>query len=204
MTDGDVLTKYAFDLDGTITKVETLPLLAAELGLSAEMELLTNLTLNGKISFEKSFKLRYLILRNIPPKKIVDIMNTVELDENILAFIKENKSQCAIVTGNLDYWVAPIIKKLGCESYTSTSVIDENGIPILTNILHKGTVIKKLKRYSEKVVAIGESFNDISMFEAADVAISYGGVHKPIDTAVAISDYVVFESGELCRLLKML
>ena len=199
-----MLTKYAFDLDGTITKIETLPLLAAELGLSAEMELLTNLTLSGKISFEKSFNLRYLILRDIPPKKIAEIMSTVELDEDIAEFIRENKNRCVIVTGNLDYWVTPIIEKLGCESYMSTSVVNEYGIPILTNILHKGDVIRQLKKYAEKVVAIGESFNDISMFKEADVAISYGGVHKPVDSAISISDYVVFDGKSLCELLKTL
>ena len=199
-----MLTKYAFDLDGTITKIETLPLLAAELGLSAEMELLTNLTLSGKISFEKSLNLRYLILRDIPPKKIAEIMSTVELDEDIAEFIRENKNRCVIVTGNLDYWVTPIIEKLGCESYMSTSVVNEYGIPILTNILHKGDVIRQLKKYAEKVVAIGESFNDISMFKEADVAISYGGVHKPVDSAISISDYVVFDGKSLCELLKTL
>ena len=37
---------YAFDLDGTVTKEETLPLIARELGLETEMKLLTKLTLD--------------------------------------------------------------------------------------------------------------------------------------------------------------
>ena len=94
------MKKYAFDLDGTVTKVETLPLLAEELGLSAEMKILTNLTVSGELSFEKSFKLRYFILRNIPLNRIRQIMDSVELDENIAGFIRENKEACAIVTGN--------------------------------------------------------------------------------------------------------
>ena len=44
---------YAFDLDGTVTCQETLPLLAKELGLYEEMKLLTNLTMNGDIKFDK-------------------------------------------------------------------------------------------------------------------------------------------------------
>ena len=184
------MIKYAFDLDGTVTKVETLPLLAAELDLSEEMKLLTDLTLSGDIPFDKSFKLRYLVLRNIPPKRIADIMSKVELDEDIAAFIKSHK--------------APIVEKLGCESYSSTSELDANGLPVLKNILSKAEAIRDLRKTADKVVAVGESFNDVPMFEEADVAVSYGGVHKPVDTAISVSDYVVFEGGALCRLLKML
>ena len=199
-----MLKKFAFDLDGTITKVETLPLLAKELNLSDEMKLLTELTLSGKISFEKSFRLRYFILRNIPLKKIQEIMAAVELEEKISEFIRENKENCVIVTGNLDCWIEPIIAKLDCKSFSSMSELDEMNIPVLKKILDKGKVIRELKKTSDKVIAIGESFNDVSMFKAADISIAYGGVHAPVPEAISISDYVVFDSDTLCNLLKTL
>lgn len=198
------MKKFAFDLDGTITKVETLPLLAAELDLAEEMKLLTDLTLSGKIPFERSFRMRYLILRNIPLKRIQTIMDGVELDEDIAAFIRENKNQCAVVTGNLDCWIEPIVAKLGCESFSSTSELDEKNIPVLKKILDKGAAIRALKKFSDKVIAIGESFNDVPMFEEANFSIAYGGVHSPVSAAISVSDYVVFDGGALCRLLKML
>ena len=201
---GDVMKTFAFDLDGTVTKVETLPLLARELELADEMKLLTDLTLSGQIPFEKSFRLRYLILRNIPLKKIQEIMESVELEEEIAGFIRENKENCVIVTGNLDCWIAPIIAKLGCKSFSSTSEPDEKNIPVLKKILDKGAAIRELKKTSGKVIAVGESFNDVPMFEEAHVSIAYGGVHNPVNAAISISDYVVFDGGALCRLLKML
>lgn len=197
------MRKFVFDLDGTITKVETLPLLANELDLAEEMQLLTDLTLDGKIPFEKSFKLRYLVLRNIPLKTIQEIMATVELDANIADFIRENKKNCAVVTGNLDCWIEPIVAKLGCESFSSTSRLEGN-LPVLEKILDKGAVIRELKKTCDKIIAVGESFNDVPMFEEADVAIAYGGVHKPVSTAISISNYVVSNAGALCRLLKIL
>ena len=198
------MKKFAFDLDGTVTKVETLPLLAAELDLAEEMKLLTDLTLSGKIPFERSFRMRYLILRNIPLKRIQTIMDGVELDEDIAAFIRENKNQCAVVTGNLDCWIEPIVAKLGCESFSSTSELDEKNIPVLKKILDKGAAIRALKKFSDKVIAIGESSNDVPMFEEANFSIAYGGVHSPVSAAISVSDYVVFDGGALCRLLKML
>ena len=201
---GDVMKKFVFDLDGTITKAETLPLIAAELGLSDEMKLLTDLTLSGKIPFAKSFKLRYLVLRNVPTKKVQDIMASVPLDEEIAAFIAEHKKNCAVVTGNLDCWIEPIVEKLGCEIFSSTSVPDDRNSPVLTKILDKGAAVRELKKTCDKIVAIGESFNDVPMFEEADISIAYGGVHKPVGTAISVSNYVIFDGGALCRLLKML
>ena len=198
------MKKFAFDLDGTVTKVETLPLLSQELDLAEEMKLLTDLTLSGKIPFEKSFRLRYLVLRNIPLKRIQEVMDGVELDEEIASFIREHKDACAVVTGNLDCWIEPIISKLGCASFSSTSEPDERNLPVLKKILDKGSAIRELKKSSDKVIAVGESFNDVPMFEEADLSIAYGGVHKPVSAAISVSDYVVFDGGALCRLLKML
>lgn len=197
------MTKFVFDLDGTITTVETLPLLAAELGLADEMKLLTDLTLSGQIPFDKSFKLRYLILRNVPLKKIQAVMSSVALDGRIVDFINAHKKNCAVVTGNLDCWIEPLAERLDCEIFSSTSELDGNS-PVLTKILDKGSVIRELKQTCGKVIAVGESFNDVPMFNAADVAIAYGGVHKPVDAAIAVADYVISNGGELCRLLETL
>lgn len=196
--------KFAFDLDGTITKVETLPILAKELGLAAQMKFLTDLTLAGKISFEKSFRIRYEILKKIPLQKISEIMSSIELDEEIFKFIRENKSQCVVVTGNLDCWIKPVAEKLGCEIFSSTSEIDLQGVPILKEILQKDFVIRQLKQNCKKVIAIGESFNDVPMLKAADISIAYGGVHKPVDAAIFVADYFVNDSATLCQLLKSL
>lgn len=198
------MKKFAFDLDGTITKVETLPILAKELGLAAQMKFLTDLTLAGKISFEKSFRIRYEILKKIPLQKISEIMSSIELDEEIFKFIRENKSQCVVVTGNLDCWIKPVAEKLGCEIFSSTSEIDSQGVPVLKEILQKDFVIRQLKQTCKKVIAIGESFNDVPMLKAADISIAYGGVHKPVDAAIFVADYFVNDSATLCQLLKSL
>lgn len=194
---------YAFDLDGTITKEEILPLMAQELNLVDEMKLLTNLTLSGQINFEQSFRLRYHILKSVPLKKIHQIVQKVVLDKSIAEFITTQPEKCAIVTGNLDLWIQPIVNRLGCRAFASKGSMD-GSVVILEEILNKSKAIRALKEQAGKVIAIGESFNDVPMFEEADVSISFGGVHYPVDTAVSVSDYVIFEGETLCRVLKML
>ena len=190
--------KFIFDLDGTITKVETLPLLAKELNLFDEIKILTDLTLCGQISFEQSFKLRYFILRNIPPKKIWEIMATVELDEEIKNFIRENRKFCAIVTGNLDFWIKPITKKLGCEIFSSQSFLDENKIPTLKKILNKAEAMKEIKKTAAKIISVGDSFNDIQMFKESDISVAYGGVHKLPKEVINSADYFFDDGKTLC------
>lgn len=194
--------KFVFDLDGTITKVETLPLLAKELNLSDEIKILTDLTLNGQIYFEQSFRLRYFVLRNIPPKKILEIMETVELDEEIKNFIRENKKFCAIVTGNLDFWIEPITEKLGCEIFSSQSFLDENKIPTLKKILNKTEAMKEIKKTAAKIISVGDSFNDIQMFKASDISVAYGGVHKLPKEVINSADYFFDDGKNLCNFLR--
>lgn len=195
---------YAFDLDGTVTKEEILPLIAKELNLEAEMMLLTRLTLDGRINFEQSFRLRYHILKDVPLKKIHEITAHVKLDEDVFDFIKENSDRCAVVTGNLDLWIRPIIDRLGCLSFSSIGAAAENDRIRLVEVLYKSDAIRKMKERAERVIAVGESFNDVPMFEEADVSISFGGVHEPVNKAISISDFVVYRGDALCRLLNML
>ena len=197
-------TIFAFDLDGTVTREETLPILAGELGLSEEMARLTRLTMDGHFAFSESFRLRFHILKEIPLATIQGIMDTVELDPLISGFIRSRAEECAIVTGNLDLWVEPIIKKLGCRAFTSESGWDDREGLVLTAILDKGAAVRFLREEADRVIAVGEGANDIPMFEAADIAVSYGGVHRPVEAAIAASDYMAKDAESLCKLLQML
>lgn len=197
-------TAVAFDLDGTITCEEILPLIAAELGLEREMRVLTELTLSGAIAFEDSFRLRCAALRSVSINKVRSIVDSVQLSPAIVEFIQQNSERCFVVTGNLDVWVAPILKRLGCGSFTSIARHENGQLLGLTSVLTKSDAIDSLRDQFERIVAVGDSVNDLPMFEAADVRVAFGGVHDPADGLYDVADFVTYEENSLCRLLNTL
>ncbi|HBO1486103.1 HAD family hydrolase [Pseudomonas aeruginosa] len=198
-------TAYCFDLDGTLTRQELLPLIASSVGLEDEIEVLTQATIDGFLPFDKSFKLRVRLLRDANLEWIHSALRQqVELDPHIQAFISARPRQCFVVTGNLDLWVEPVLERLGVRSFTSRARMRDGRLEGVEEILHKGDAVTSLRGEFERIVAVGEGMNDVPMFEAADLRVAYGGVHVPNRVLTGLSDFVVHEGEVLCRLLNML
>lgn len=198
-------TAYCFDLDGTVTRAEVLPIIAAELGLTEEIGFLTQLTIRGQIPFEMSFRLRCRLLAEIEVDTVARIVEQVPLDETIAGFIRDRPGQCHIVTGNLDVWVRRLASSLGCGMFSSKAQTRNDGrLGALTSVLRKSSAIRELRGDYDRVVCIGEGFNDLPMFEEADIGVAYGGVHAPAREVVDNAAYVVSRGDALCRLLNTL
>ncbi len=196
--------KYCFDLDGTVTAQEILPLMAAELDLYDEISALTKATINGLIPFEQSFKLRCKLLSDIPIKKVQEITSSVILNEKIVKFIQSYKNDSCIITGNIYEWIKPIADKLGCKVFCSKGKFFNNKLKNLETILNKGKVIKELKKSGFSIISVGDGMGDVLMFQESDISVAFGGVHEPIETLLKVSNYLVYDEVSLCRLLKTL
>ncbi len=195
---------YCFDLDGTITSQELLPLIAAELDLYDEISALTQATINGLIPFERSFKLRCKLLSDVPIKKVQEVAEKVKLNESIVQFMKENKDNSYIVTGNIYEWIQPIIEKIGCKIFCSKGKFTNGKLSGLEKIIDKGEVVKELRGSDKSIISVGDGMGDVLMFQESDLSIAYGGVHEPIETLRKVSNYIVYEENSLCRLLNTL
>ena len=193
---------FCFDLDGTVTMKEILPIIAREVDLYEEISILTDATMKGLIPFESSFKLRVRLLSSISISAIQNIVFDVPLNPDIQKFIQENKTNCYIVTGNLEVWVGKLIEEvLGCKYFSSTTNVENNEIQSIKKVLNKGDVISLLRKEYDTIITVGDGMNDCAMFEKADIGIAYGGIHNPVDSLIDLSNYVVLNSKSLVNLL---
>lgn len=198
-------TAYCFDLDGTLTKDEILPLIAINTDVYEEIQALTQATIKGVINFESSLKLRCKLLSDVKLNDVHEILKTVRLYENLINFISENKENCFVVTGNLDKWVAPLLQQIGCKSYSSKITINNQGyLEKIDYILNKGMAITEIKNKYDRVIAIGDGMGDVEMFEKADIGIAFGGTHSPVRSLIEVSDFIIYEEKTLCQLLNTL
>ena len=198
---------FCFDLDGTISKTEILPMIAKEVDIFEEIEALTDATIKGIIPFNRSFQLRVKLLSEIPIKRIQDLVMDIPLHNEIVNFIKRNSANSYVITGNLDVWIEELIlKKIGCNYFSSRAESSNNQTKGISSILNKGTAIKELKQLhkNHRIVSIGDGMGDVPMHLEADIRIAFGAVHPPIETLINVSDYIIYEEKALCRLLNTL
>ena len=197
-------TAYCFDLDGTLTKREILPLLAKEIGLYEEMYALTQATIKGLIPFNSSFKLRCKLLGDIPVSQVQEIISRQKIYPKLFSFIRDKKEDVFIITGNLDVWVKPLLDRLDCKSYCSTARVENDKIAAISAVLNKADAVKEIRKEYDRVIAIGDGMGDVPMLEHAHVKIAFGGVHMPVDTVIELSDYITFSETGICNILDTL
>ena len=196
--------KYLFDLDGTITSQETLPIIARLGGVSDRIDGLTKETIQGNVPFIESFIQRVTILKDISVKAISDRLAQVPLYEEVFRFIQEHKEDCIVVTGNLYCWCEGLFNVIGCKYYCSEAILENDKVVKIKSILRKETVVDELKAQGEKVVFVGDGNNDMEAMRHADISIAAGLTHHPARSLYAITDYMVFNQTALCRLLNQL
>jgi HAD superfamily phosphoserine phosphatase-like hydrolase len=195
---------FVFDLDGTLTTKETLPIIAEHFNVKEEIKSLTEETIKGNIPFVESFIKRVMMLGKLPVSEIDDLLAGVPLNAKVLKFIQENKDKSIIATGNFSGWVEKLTAKVGCKTYSSDGIVENNKIEKLTHILKKEDVVKEYKAKGETVVFIGDGNNDVEAMREADISIACGVIHKPAQSVLSVADYAVFDDVALYLLLNQI
>lgn len=197
-------TAYCFDLDGTITSKEILPIIAAELGIYEELGALTDATIKGILPFESSFRLRCRLLNEVPLSRVRQIVSEVPLFARLFSFVEEHRADVFVITGNLDVWVSPLLSKLDVKAFTSTADTSGDKLIGIRDVLNKGEAVKTIRKNYSRIVAVGDGIGDVAMFEQADVGIAFGGTHSPVESLIDYADLVCTSESALLNVLKEL
>ena len=191
--------KFLFDLDGTVTSEETLPIIANHFNCVEQISELTAKTVQGNVPFIESFIRRVNILGAYSVSETTRLLSEVPLYPAIAKFIEEHKEDCVIVTGNLTCWCEGLFKKIGCQCYGSEALCEDDKVVKLKTILRKEQIVDQYKALGETVVFIGDGNNDLEAMRHANVSIATGLTHNPAQSLMSICDYVIFNEQALVR-----
>ena len=196
--------KFLFDLDGTVTSEETLPIIANHFNCVEQISELTARTVQGNVPFIESFIRRVNILGAYSVSETTRLLSEVPLYPAIAKFIEEHKEDCVIVTGNLTCWCEGLFKKIGCQCYGSEALCENDKVVKLKTILRKEQIVDQYKALGETVVFIGDGNNDLEAMRHANVSIATGLTHNPAQSLMSICDYVIFNEQALVRQMRQL
>jgi len=196
--------KFLFDLDGTVTEAETLPHIAGKFGLEAQILPLTAAAIAGHVPFAENFQQRVRLLSHLGTSAVANVVNSIPLNAVLVDFIRQNSSDCAIVTGNYRGWIEQLVAPLNCPVFASEGRENSAGQLEITSVLNKADIVKKFKNQGEFVVFIGDGHNDAGAMAQADIAIGAGIVHEPAPSVHSACDFLAYNSQSLVRSLNQI
>ena len=196
--------KFLFDLDGTVTSAETLPIIAQHFDCVEQISELTARTIQGNVPFVESFIRRVNILGGYSVSEVSELLSKVPLYPQIARFISEHKEDCIIVTGNLTCWCDGLFKAIGCQCYGSEAECENDHVVKLKTILRKEQIVDQYRALGETVVFIGDGNNDLEAMRHANISIATGLTHNPAQSLMSICDYVIFDENALVRQMRQL
>ncbi|MEE8294098.1 MAG: phosphoserine phosphatase SerB [Sphingomonadales bacterium] len=180
---------FVADMDSTIIAEESIDEIALELGLSEKVAPITEAAMLGKLEFSDALRKRVALLKGLSKKRLRRV-----LDERIhfnpgaktlIATLKAEAIQTALVSGGFTFFTNPLAKTLGFDFVRANQLEFENGTlngsvttPIVDGETKKAFLIETSKINSlqrNQTLALGDGANDIPMFGAAGLSLSYHG-----------------------------
>lgn len=186
---------FAFDMDGTLIRQESLDELARFCGIDASFSQLTRDSMAGKIDFEASLRQRIHFFKGIPERILIEKLKDIEFSpggEELIQFIKTQGLYSWIVTGGFDTQASFVAKKLAMDGYccNKLSIKDAHltgeieGISGQTFIDARGKS-REVRRIAEKLggsiqeaICVGDGANDQFMIQEAGIGVAFHS--KPI------------------------
>ncbi len=193
--------KFLFDLDGTVTQQETLPIIARHFGAEGDMAKLTEQAVSGAVPYEQSLRNRVMMLRGCSVKEVAKLLASVPLYEKIYQFISEHKAQCAVVTSNIDCWCSSLIQRLGCQGFCSQAITCDDKLVEIASIIKKELIVDHFKEQGETVVFIGDGNNDLQAMQNAHIAIAVGLSNPPASSLISIAHHIAKDQQSLYNTL---
>jgi len=124
-------------------------------------------------------RLGILDANNLKLKDITDVIATMEPLEGALAFLDwvRERTQIIVVSDTYVEFAKPLLKKLGWPTlFCNSLTIDAEGAIADYNLRQKDgkrKTVLSLKQLKYEIIAVGDSYNDITMLKEADHGVLF-------------------------------
>ncbi|NJE10843.1 HAD-IB family phosphatase [Thermococcus sp. MAR1] len=173
----------AFDLEGTLVKsISSWVELHKKFGTWEKGKEYAELFFAGKIGYVEWADLDASLWKGHTRDEIMEWANSVEYMDGakeLIEFLRENDFKIAILSSGLMCLAGRVAKELGVDYVFANELIFENGVVTgkvnpLVDFKSKGIILRELKDElrPELTIAVGDGYNDLSMFKEADVSIA--------------------------------
>ena len=186
------------DVDSTLIQQEVIELLAAKVGVEAEVIEITNAAMAGELDFAASLRARVALLAGASETILEEVRSEIKLTPGARTLVKTLQKlghEVAVVSGGFTVVIEPILADLGITNYRANSLEIVDGKltgQVLIPIIDRAAKAQALRDFAaktgvtlEQTIAIGDGANDLDMIAAAGLGIAFNA--KPAARAAADS-----------------
>jgi phosphoserine phosphatase len=192
-----VLRRYprlvVFDMDSTLIEQEVIDLIAASIGVEAEVSAITSRAMNGELDFSASLRKRARLLQGVDADiftKLRTVITPTKGARELIVALKKMGVKTAVLSGGfipLTQWLADHLgidyafaNTLAVDSATQTLTGEVVGT--IVNAERKRDVLLEIAKKEnvalEQVVAVGDGANDLLMLGVAGLGVAFNA--KPV------------------------
>ena len=198
------------DMDSTMIEQECIDELADMAGVGPRVAAITARAMNGDLDFEAALRERVLLLKGLPAGVIDEVLrDRITLmpgGRTLVATMKANGAQAALVSGGFTAFAGRIAEVLGFDEHRANTLLVEDGLltgQVGDPVLGRAAKVQALQDITarlgipvEAALAVGDGANDLGMLGLAGMGVALHA--KP---AVAAQCSVRVNHGDLTALL---
>ena len=196
---------FLADMDATMIKDETLDNLVKIAGIKADIDKLSKLAMDGKISLRDTLKFRVSFLKGKSLQLIKRVIKKIRFNEGSKVLVKtlnRNGYHTSLVTGGFQPISTYVGRVLGFKKVISNRFVIKNNkftgeyIPITGKQNSKLVYLKEIckEKKLDKIkhaLAVGDGANDLGMLQNSGLGIGYHShqiVKKSVNNQIQFTD----------------
>jgi phosphoserine phosphatase len=196
---------FLADMDATMIKDETLDNLVKIAGIKADIDKLSKLAMDGRISLRDTLKFRVSYLKDKSTKLLKRVTKKIKFNKGSRVLVKtlnKNGYHTSLVTGGFQPISTYVGKVLGFKKVISNKFVMKNNkftgeyIPITgkqnSKLAYLNEICKEKKLDKTKhALAVGDGANDLGMLQNSGLGIGYQAhqiVKKSVDNQIQFTD----------------